>query len=454
MTRVDELKIAQLLLDRHRPADAEVHARKHLTHHPNDAWGHQTLALALNAQRQHREALEEAKLAISLAPEESHLYYSLANIYYHANLIQDCERAVDRAIELCPTAAPYWGLKANVKMAQDNFKGALSAADEGLRHSPTHIHCQNLRALALARLHRKDVALSGFEESLRQDPENALTFAYQGWMYVHHSDGDNALTAFAEALRLDPTNDWARTGMFHALREKHPLFHIARKVQRPVPMLLGWMGFMGGMFVSSMLTAMAAGCLWLAPLAVLSWVATFSLPLLLYLPTDMREDHLKAIMLFDKRGKYLLTPEERQQAVRLYWGCLVGLLIGIGFGYVKDNARQWNFLALPKLSGTEETAWVCLGAELVLTSITALVIVKEQLPEKRRAYAAGLLVLQFLFLPVAICSGLSFFLPIVQSLLTLICTIWFITSALTLCISGTRLHDWVSKRLESFSLFA
>ncbi len=447
MTQVDELKVAQLFLERHRPADAEQHARRHLSQSPDDAWGHQTLALALNAQKRYREALAEAKLAVSLSPEEAHIYYTLANVYYHTDLLQECETAVDRAIELCPTHAPYWGLKANVKMAQDNWRGALAAADEGLRHAPTHIHCQNLRALALARLQKKDVAETGFEESLRQDPENALTFAYQGWMYVHHADADKALTAFAEALRLDPTNDWARTGMFYALREKHLLFHLARKVQRPVPMVFGWMGFIFGLPISITLMVMAAHNFWLIPLAVLSWTITISLLVLLYLPIDMRDDTLKAIMLFDKRGKYLLSPAERSQAVRVYFGAFIGLFIGIGLGFAKDS-KQWKIFEFPKLTNSEQTALVCIGLELVLILIAVLAFFGNEMPEQRRNSLTGVLLTQIVFLPVAICSALGFFTPSLQTMLMTVSSVWILFSGLLIWICSARLRSWISKQLE------
>jgi hypothetical protein len=52
---------------------------------------------------------------------------------------------------------------------------------------------------------------------------------------------------------------------------------------------------------------------------------------------SMSDNTLKTIMMFDVRGKYLLTESERKKAVWTAIGIPVGICIGIALGYLRSH---------------------------------------------------------------------------------------------------------------------
>jgi tetratricopeptide (TPR) repeat protein len=239
---------------------------------------------------------------------------------------------VDEAIRLSPKVARYWGLKANCESAAGNWKAMLAAAETGLEQDATHQHCKNLRALALAKLGNKDAASALFSENLGVNPENALTFAYQGWTHLHNGEPNDAITAFSECLRLQPNLDWARLGMMTALRDRLWLFRLSRAVS-------SWRALLAlliGVFVTGAATAISwiywEHHHWIAPLALLCTLVCIANFLCYFLAClrihRMRDDFLKTIMLFDARGQYLLTQEERRKAWRCALMAPLGFILG------------------------------------------------------------------------------------------------------------------------------
>jgi tetratricopeptide (TPR) repeat protein len=327
-------KRAQILVDQRRPKDAESEVLKHLAGQPEDPWGYSLLATAQNMQKRRKEAVDSARKAIELLPTESWFHYVLGDVHYAAARYREARVAVEEAIRLNPKTPRYWGLMANVEGADGKWEAMLVAAETGLEHDGAHQHCRNLRALALAKLGKRDEASALFSENLSDNPENALTFAYQGWTHLHNGEPDDAISSFSESLRLQPMLDWARMGMMTALRDRYWLFVLSRALSPPWMFAVLLVGWIAAMFVTIVAWTMTEQLPLMVPVAIAVSLLTAALLfcyIVCVLPLDrMTDETLALLMLFDSRGQYLLTEEERRKAWRNAALSPLGFLIAAG----------------------------------------------------------------------------------------------------------------------------
>lgn len=348
---------AVILVERRRHADASLELGRHIAHQPNDPWAYSLLAVCHSVLKKDEEAIATAKHSIGLDPDESWFHYILADLYYRQNLLYESRHALSEAIRLAPHVARYWGLKANIDSALCDWDSALKAAETGLEHDPGSVHCQNLRALALAKLGKKGEARNTLEKALSSDPENSLTFAYQGWTHIHNGEAQAAINAFTEALRLQPDLEWARLGMMNALRERHPLFATARRLSRPLPLLLVTLVFIGCVVTFFYCMQLRNSVPWLWPIAAAPTIASFLLLLLAWLPVDSVDDTLLRVMMqFDPRGKLLLTEEERKRANLTAICMAIGIPVGIVIGVIRHSHKQSHAQAAIQATRAAERA--------------------------------------------------------------------------------------------------
>jgi tetratricopeptide (TPR) repeat protein len=356
---------AQVLIDRHRPKDAESEIRRHLAAKPDDPWGHSLLATALIMQKKNEAALASAKQAVALNAHEAWFHYVLADIYYSMDLLRDAKIALEEALRLVPTNARYWGLLANVECAMGEWEKALNAAESGLQQDSDYVHCKNLRALALAKLGRKDDARNTVNDALADNPEDSLSFAYTGWTHLHNGEPHAAMDAFAEALRLDPQCDLARGGMMAAIRETHPLLVLSRKIV--------------GLQVD-----------------------------------ELGDNMAKACMLFHKQGRRLLTEEERRRSLWMLAGVPIGLMLGIGLAVIqRSHAIQWP------TSGFNGHCLVLLGINLLLVLVLFVTIAQSKTPELKRASTARILAYGWVLPPLTVLMFIIQYAP--KSISTAVC---------------------------------
>ena len=246
------LERASLLLQQRRHDLAETELRRHLAGDPDDAPGHTLLALCLAALERPREAIDEAREAIRLAPDLPNAHYAHALALEAAQRYDAAEDAIREAIRLDPEDADNRALLAQLHVDRQRWRDALAAADEGLAIDPEHGTCLNLRAHALVQLGRRDDAAETIDEALARDPEDPLTHANQGWARLHAADYAGALEHFREALRLNPQLEWAREGLVEALKARYPVYGLLlryflwmSRLPRGTQMLVifgGWFG--------------------------------------------------------------------------------------------------------------------------------------------------------------------------------------------------------------------
>jgi Flp pilus assembly protein TadD len=218
--QTDRFARARVLMEqrRHDLAANEIAAR--LGDDPDDPEGYVLLALCRYATNR-PDALEAARRAVELAPDEDRAHYALSLVEARRGNLDEAEAAIRCAIGLNSWSAGYFGQLAAVEIARYKWEEALRAADEGLTLDPDDDICLNNRAAALTKLGRHDEAARTLEGTLEKHPEDAHTHANRGWTLLHENEPRKAIEHFRESLRLDPNSEWARLGLIEALRAKN-----------------------------------------------------------------------------------------------------------------------------------------------------------------------------------------------------------------------------------------
>jgi len=308
---------------RHELAEREL--RLALADDPHDADVHALLALVLAEQQtRHAEALDEARAAVGLAPDDPFPHFAEARVHLEAERWEPAQRAAEEAVRIDPDAPSHHAVLAAAHAGKRRWRETLAAADQALALDPTHAGAANLRAAALVHLNRRDEAGATLRGVLARDPESSLTHANQGWALLHRGDRAGALRHFREALRLDPQEEWAREGLAEAMKARNPLYAAMLRyflwMNRLSPGAR-WMVVLGGYLVYRVAGGVAAANPelkpWLMPVIVaygvfvlLSWTAP---------------QIFNAVLLASRDGRYVLSPEQRRSGAWVAAGAAAAL---------------------------------------------------------------------------------------------------------------------------------
>ena len=172
---------ALLLLQHHRPAEAETELRGHLSEHPTDVDALLLLSLALTQQDKHTDAVSVAQEAVAAAPDRASAHHYLAKALFHKGDLAKARLAAEESIRLDPEEADHFGVLALVLNHQGEHAAALKAAEQGLALEPEHLTCLNVRSIELSLAKRFQEADSAMNKALELDPENPYTHSNTGW---------------------------------------------------------------------------------------------------------------------------------------------------------------------------------------------------------------------------------------------------------------------------------
>ena len=329
---------ARLLLQQGRTDLAETQLREALAEDPQNGTALALLALCQSRQpSRRREAVQTARQAVGLAPDDSFCHYVLAialterggaaneeeRLVARSAEQREAVAAVGEAIRQDPYDARYFALLSSLRLGLKEWMAALDAAEKGLEVDPLHVGCTNCRAQALVGLGRKREAGQTLGTALAQDPENPLTHTNAGWALLHAGKPKEALRHFKEALRLNPAMEAAQAGVVEALKA-----HIF--VYRWLLAYFLWMSrlnsraqwglVIGGYFLVRILSAVARQQPRLA-IVVLPVIVLYMLFALL----SWTGSHLFNLLLrLHPTGKYALTRDQ------LYGANAIGACIGAG----------------------------------------------------------------------------------------------------------------------------
>jgi len=396
---------ARLLLEQGRVNDAVKQIKNALQQDPDN-----DMALALYARCQFDQknfdgGIETLYKAIYIDPENSYYYYLIAFGYYRKDLNTQALEKLNQSIELNPYFAESFGLMAYVYCDEKNFKLALEKANEGLAADPENITCLNVRSIALNKLKQTDAAVETMEHALAQDPDNEFTHSTIGWNYLEKGNNKVAATHFREALRINPNMHNAKEGLKEALKSKIPPYkwllqysfwinNQGKKTRWIIPLALYFgVRILATAFNQNKSTESVSGII-------------IGLYLVFVLTSWLINPVANFMLLFHKDGKYALNSTEKNSAITVV-GTLLAGIICLLIGYLSRSEND----AL-------STAFLIAGISFL---VTALPLGRIQYPLSFNGYgvqnklALGLtglgiltVLFAFIYLPVAILTGISF----------------------------------------------
>ncbi len=193
-----------LVFQMKRYPDAEILLQQCLSIEPQHAPTHALLAINYANMKQGELAIESAKKAIELAPDDSYMHYALAYAYRYHGLITRSERAITVAIGMNPEIPEYFGVQAENYIIQSQYTKALDALKIGLRLDPRNIYCLELKLKAFIQLRLYVDAEQIADLLLPLSPNDASIYRLVGDLYQRQNKNQQSIAAYQESLRLNP----------------------------------------------------------------------------------------------------------------------------------------------------------------------------------------------------------------------------------------------------------
>jgi tetratricopeptide (TPR) repeat protein len=311
---------------------------------PENARAYALKALAYLGKKEAKEALENARKAVSLGPENDYHHYVLSLV--NLNLTKDYKKAelsIKEALRLNPEIPDYYDVLALLKMIKQEYTEALALCEKGLELDPENADCLSTRARVLTKLGKKNDANLDLNEALRSDPENPQTLASAGWVRLENGDRKGALEAFRDSLKIQPDNEYARNGLIQALKARSFLFRQYLKYVFWLSRLgKGWRwGLIIGIYVLVRLLSLSP-----AMLPILGLYILFVLSIWLVDPI------FNLFLRLDRYGKYALNKSEiiasNLVAAAIVLAIITGILaIVVDLEYLITGAAALLLMTIP-----------------------------------------------------------------------------------------------------------
>jgi tetratricopeptide (TPR) repeat protein len=193
-----------LLFQMKRYKEAEILLQQCLAIDPQRASTHALLAINYTNMQQGELAIEFAKKAIELAPDESYHYYALAVAYRYHGRITRSERAIAAAIGIHPEIADYYAIQADNYIIQNQYLKALDSLKIGLRLEPKHIYSLQLELRVFINLRMLVDAEIVADCLVALCPNDYAIHRLIGDLYQMQNKNQQSIGAYRESLRLNP----------------------------------------------------------------------------------------------------------------------------------------------------------------------------------------------------------------------------------------------------------
>lgn len=217
----DALDRAAALADVGRHADAELVLRRALATDPDDAGLRAALVQVLLAIGRPQEALEHAERTVALAPEVGY-GHALRSLALGADLRRrrDAVDAAREAVRLDPEEPFHHRVLAVACLRSRWWPEALDAAGRAVALDPEDADAHGVLGAALMGSGRADEAEAAYREALRLEPGDGdalhdlgLAVGVQG-----RARRDEARGLLVDAARADPTDERVRRTVVSAVR--------------------------------------------------------------------------------------------------------------------------------------------------------------------------------------------------------------------------------------------
>jgi tetratricopeptide (TPR) repeat protein len=329
------LRRAQRLLETGRNQEAADFIQNGIQHHPEEPRMYIMLATCwMRCEGRNQDAVEAARRAISLDPENSYAHGVLANVLNNSakegqdNMLREALDAANKAIELDAEYPFSHEIRARVLLRLRRMREAEVSAREALALDPEDASAAELLIFILQRLGKDEGAGRLAEYHLERNPEDESAHSAAGWTALHSGNHQKANLHFTEALRLNPMSEGARMGLVESFRARswflRSLIMLDSFIARITAgrQMAFWIG--GYLLYRMTYASLKQTAPWAASLLVAAWLtlvfwATFSRGLSSFL------------MLFDRFARRSLNSLEKWE------GVVIGGVVILALGFLTGS---------------------------------------------------------------------------------------------------------------------
>ncbi len=149
-----------------------------------------------------KEAIELAKLSVSLNPQETDLWIILSTAQLNNQLFEESLKSIEKAKEINPNLANIWFTQASIEMQMGNTKSAINSINKYLTIDKTNHNSYFLlgNANLIQKQHKK--ALKAFEKAKNINPQFWQAINNQGLIYFELGEKRKAINTWRKVLRI------------------------------------------------------------------------------------------------------------------------------------------------------------------------------------------------------------------------------------------------------------
>ncbi len=225
----NSLRKAEYLLNQDRFGEAQKEIKSYLATNPEDIEGLTMLTQSHLGLGQDEKADEIVDDILKFDASNSIILYLKGVTQARLGKRKNALKFLNSALSFNPSLVEAHAVKAMVHIEDAQFEEALAAANTGLELDPQDESCLNQRSRALLKLGRKEEHVEADKQALKSNPMNPNTHATVGFSELEKGNTLKAKEHFREALRLDPNNDYAQSGMLHAIKSTNLYYRLFLK---------------------------------------------------------------------------------------------------------------------------------------------------------------------------------------------------------------------------------
>jgi Flp pilus assembly protein TadD len=181
-----------------------------ISHRPLSYRAHASLAALLIQAERYQEALEPARKAIQLDPQEGNHHYNLGIIYEHLGSQKKAVNCYQRAIELGTAESRVYNNLGRALAGTGADSDVLYAFRRAVELDPHNLVAVNNFGMALGKHGQVELGLEMIEAALKQEPNSVELLNTAAVLHAMKGDRRKALKFLHRGLAIDPDNPLLR----------------------------------------------------------------------------------------------------------------------------------------------------------------------------------------------------------------------------------------------------
>lgn len=186
---------------------------------PGNALYFSNLSIVHVELKQYDAAVETARTAANLAPENPDILAALGTALHRADHTHESESVLRRTLLLNPDHIDALTTLGHLLLHEERYEEAKDFLTQALRHSPKSSIALVSYGKTLLKLDRVDEAISNLQDAYKVAPKSATIAAALADAYLTHDEPNRALDLMLQATNTKPQDVNIMNGVGHILRD-------------------------------------------------------------------------------------------------------------------------------------------------------------------------------------------------------------------------------------------